>query len=219
MNNYGEVSTTSRISNTSRSRYVTAPLFLLIVLAVLWLYIEIGRIKLSALGIQFSTLASVVESNTSKISVLDKDIQNISSELSIVGALARNADMYAHSHGYSDSRLKNNVSSINNVLADVIKLRGVYFYWDTKQNPEMVNMPADKQIGFIAQEVEEVYPELVAIGPDGYKIIDYPKLTPLLVEAIKEQQVQISSLEQRNADLEERIQLLESLILKSKTDE
>ena len=73
-------------------------------------------------------------------------------------------------------------------------------------------MSEDKQIGFIAQEVEKIYPELVTVGPDGFKQVDYDKFTPILVEAIKEQQDQIAYLEDKNAELEQRLDYIESLI-------
>ena len=50
-------------------------------------------------------------------------------------------------------------------------------------------------IGLIAQEVEEVYPELVTESKDGYKKIDYPKMIPILLEAIKELKARVEELE------------------------
>lgn len=188
--------------NPNRSKYVTIPLFLLLCFAVLWLFIEVGRIKLS---VPITTLSSRVEINSSNIS-------SISSRVEYVGAIARNADMHAHSHGYSDIRLKRNVSQLNNALDNISNLRGVTFLWDTEKEQHNMNMPRGNQIGFIAQEVEEIYPELVTIGPNGFKQVDYDKVTPIMVEAIKEQQIQISNLQQQNAELEARIELLEKLL-------
>jgi hypothetical protein len=101
----------------------------------------------------------------------------------------------------SDGRLKSNVTPITNALEKVLQLRGVNFTW--KNNPESGN-----QIGFIAQEVKQVVPELVS-GTEGdiekgeTLSMSYGNLTPLLVEAIKEQQKII-------ADLQRRVALLES---------
>ena len=52
-----------------------------------------------------------------------------------------------------------------------------------------------KQVGFLAQNVQEVLPELVSEGSDGYLGVDYSRLTPVLVEARKEQQARIDQLE------------------------
>ena len=57
----------------------------------------------------------------------------------------------------------------------------------------MPDLVVDKrpQIGVIAQEVEMEFPEIVSTNEKGYKMVDYTKLTPILVEAVKEQQQQI----------------------------
>jgi predicted secreted Zn-dependent protease len=79
------------------------------------------------------------------------------------------------------------------------EINGYYFYW---------NIGSDKtrQFGFSAQEVEKVLPEIVSKGDDGLLSLDYGKVTPLLVEAIKEQQQQIDSYKSENDNL--KIQLL-----------
>ena len=52
-----------------------------------------------------------------------------------------------------------------------------------------------RQIGLIAQEVEKVVPEIVRTGEDGFKAVSYEKLVPMLIEAVKAQQVQIEALQ------------------------
>ncbi|MDM8560879.1 tail fiber domain-containing protein [Candidatus Parabeggiatoa sp. HSG14] len=89
----------------------------------------------------------------------------------------------------SDQRHKKNIHSLENTLSKLAQLRGVSFKWkDNAQN-------ADTQIGLIAQEVETVLPELVSTDNEGYKSIAYGKLTAVLIEALKEQQLQIKRLE------------------------
>ena len=63
------------------------------------------------------------------------------------------------------------------------------------------------QIGFIAQEIEKVFPELVVTGKNGYKGVDYSKITPVLLEAIKDQQKQIDEL---NRKLEKLISVIKN---------
>ena len=58
-----------------------------------------------------------------------------------------------------------------------------------------------RQIGLIAQEVEKIYPELVLTDVDGYKSVDYSKLTPILVEAIKELKAENDKLKEDNASM------------------
>jgi Chaperone of endosialidase len=93
----------------------------------------------------------------------------------------------------SDGRLKKDIEPLQNSLSKVLALKGVSFDWNTASFPDR-NFPAGKQIGFIAQDVQKVVPEVVSTGTDGYEALDYDKLTAVLVEAIKEQQAQIDEL-------------------------
>ncbi len=88
----------------------------------------------------------------------------------------------------SDERFKTNIATINSsALQNVLKLRPVNFNW--KYDPE-----GQTQVGFIAQELEEIFPELVRNDSSGYKSVAYAQLTPLLVKAIQEQNVSIEKL-------------------------
>ncbi|MEY4525810.1 MAG: hypothetical protein RIR57_1180 [Bacteroidota bacterium] len=97
--------------------------------------------------------------------------------------------------GSSDLRFKTNITPIENPLQKVLQLRGVNFDWNKKAFPER-SFSESKAIGFIAQEVEKVLPEVVQTEKtaEGYKAVQYDKVVALLVEAIKEQQKQIDGL-------------------------
>jgi trimeric autotransporter adhesin len=98
----------------------------------------------------------------------------------------------------SDERLKQNVLQLQGSLENLLKLRGISFDWNYEEKTNLLLMEG-KQIGLIAQEVEVIYPELVRTNEQGYKMVDYAKLTPILLEAIREQQAEIDALK---ADLE-----------------
>lgn len=107
-----------------------------------------------------------------------------------------NGDITANSiAGTSDLRYKTNVRSITSPLEKVKSLRGVYFNWDQKSFPDK-DFSDKTELGFIAQEVEKVLPEVVSKDktPEEYRSVKYDKVVALLVEAIKEQQKQIDSL-------------------------
>ncbi len=87
----------------------------------------------------------------------------------------------------SDLRMKKDISPLKDAVSNLLNIRGVYYYWRTDEFPEE-NFYPTRQIGVIAQEVEPLYPELVVTDSKGYKSVDYTKLTPILLEAIKEQQ-------------------------------
>lgn len=104
----------------------------------------------------------------------------------------------------SDGRLKENVHTLQNSLEKVMQLRGVSFTWKT--NPEY-----GTRIGFIAQEFEEVVPELVFTNEtDGYKGINYAEVSALLVEAIKELKAENNKLKIKSQLQETRIESMES---------
>ena len=106
-----------------------------------------------------------------------------------VGDIEATGTMYSGGNvvASSDIRLKTNIETISDPLNKVLNLRGVEF-----DRPDMDGCP--HQIGVIAQEVENVIPEVVVDGLDGYKKVAYGNLTAVLIEAVKEQQKQIDEL-------------------------
>jgi hypothetical protein len=104
----------------------------------------------------------------------------------------------------SDSRLKNNISTLEGSLDKISRLRGVRF--DSKEAGH-VNKGSGKHIGVIAQELEKEYPELVVGDQNtGYKAVAYDKLTAILIEAVKElkhqNQTQKEQLEKQQTEIE-----------------
>lgn len=89
----------------------------------------------------------------------------------------------------SDFRLKKNIQTISNTSQKIDQMRGVYFDWKDENHNQ------NQQIGFIAQEVEKVFPQLVETDVNGYKSVAYANITAVLVEALKEQNKRIEYLE------------------------
>jgi Chaperone of endosialidase len=98
----------------------------------------------------------------------------------------------------SDQRLKQQIRPLGGALARVQALRGVRYTFRPGQYAGL-NLPQGEQIGVLAQEVEAVFPELVSTDAQGYKAVNYAQLTPVLIEAIKEQQRQIEQLKAQAA--------------------
>ena len=104
-------------------------------------------------------------------------------------AITLDSSITASSFLYSsDQRLKDNITPIKDALAKIVELSGVNFNWKSGART------GQQDVGVIAQEVQNVLPEAVRTDASGYLSVDYPKLVPLLIEAIKEQQAQISAL-------------------------
>jgi len=89
----------------------------------------------------------------------------------------------------SDSRLKDNITPIDDPLAKVLSISGNTYDWNEKSNKE------GHDVGVIAQEILAVLPEAVTERDNGYLAVDYQKIVPLLVEAIKELSAKVENLE------------------------
>jgi hypothetical protein len=107
-----------------------------------------------------------------------------------VGLLRSTGDVVAYYS--SDERLKDNISLIPNALDKVSKLRGVEFDWNDKQD-----VYQGHDVGVIAQDVQEVLPELVQERADGYLAVKYEKMVGLLIESIKELKTEVDELKQQ----------------------
>jgi hypothetical protein len=90
----------------------------------------------------------------------------------------------------SDGRYKSGIAKVPHALERVSKLRGVQYRWKRDEFPDH-KFDDKEHLGFVAQEIEPLFPEVVMTDKNGYKSVDYGRLTPVLVEAIKEQQDQI----------------------------
>jgi hypothetical protein len=98
----------------------------------------------------------------------------------------------------SDITFKENINIIPNPMDMVSKINGVYFDWKKdfldSRGGEDNYFNRKKDVGVIAQEIEQVLPEIVGTRPDGTKAIKYDRLTCLLIECVKNLQNQINSL-------------------------
>jgi hypothetical protein len=97
----------------------------------------------------------------------------------------------------SDGRLKRDFTGLTNPLNLFGKIHGYFFYSNTGTDKT-------RQVGFSAQEVQKVVPEIVTQGEDGYLSVEYSKMTPLLVEAVK-------ALKAENDMLRARLEKLERM--------
>ncbi len=118
-------------------------------------------------------------------------------------ATINSTGIYANSFNQnSDARLKCNIDPLENTIENIKKIDGVRFNWINNLNGDS-QINENRRIGLIAQDVEQVYPEIVTTNEDGYKAIDYSNLVPVLIEAIKEQQQQIEILKSEIEELKQ----------------
>ncbi len=115
----------------------------------------------------------------------------------------------------SDEKLKENIQPLENALEKVLKLDVKTYQF--KQGLEKMNLPAEKQYGYIAQNLESVFPELVKLNPAKedqpleFKAVNYTGMIPVLTAAIQEQQQQMAA-------KDETIQALQSTVSKIQSD-
>lgn len=95
----------------------------------------------------------------------------------------------------SDFRLKQNIRPINHASQKINQIRGVYFDWKDGSRSQ------NTQIGFIAQEIEKVFPELIDTDTKGFKSVAYANMSAVFVEALKEQNQRINVLERELSEL------------------
>ncbi len=135
-------------------------------------------------------------------------ITNPSYNLHVNGSICYSGSVCA-----SDFRFKKNITTIQNSLKKISSLTGVSFDWRYDEFNKSFKKTRD--IGFIAQDVQKILPEIVSSDNEGYLSVDYEKITAVLTEAMKEQQSQIEGLKTINKDMERRLQALEARISKN----
>ena len=100
--------------------------------------------------------------------------------IGVSGAINAGGDVVAYAS--SDRRLKNNIQPIENPIHKINQISGYTFDWDTEKQ----HIYTGKDYGVIAQEIEEVFPELVQTRENGFKAVKYDKLVSVLIEGIKQ---------------------------------
>jgi Chaperone of endosialidase len=117
----------------------------------------------------------------------------------------------------SDIRYKSNVKTIKHALQKVQGIDGVTYNYKVNEYADQ-HFPTHEQAGLIAQQVESVLPQIVYTDDKGYKSVDYAKVVPLLVEAIKELNKELDNVKKSNelltTSLEARLSALEGRELK-----
>jgi hypothetical protein len=99
---------------------------------------------------------------------------------------------------FSDARWKTDVRLIPDALTMLDSISGYYYRWIDKPD-------ASLQVGLLAQEVEQVLPEVVTTSDDGYKSIDYSKMTAVLINAVKELAIRSAAQEREIAELKRQL--------------
>jgi hypothetical protein len=112
-------------------------------------------------------------------------------KLHVVGDIAATNNIIGY---YSDDRLKTRLGVIENAVDKVSQLTG--FYYEANQTAQDLGYTVKREVGISAQDVQKVLPEVVMPAPidSRYLTVDYDRIVPLLIEAIKELKAEINQL-------------------------
>ena len=127
-------------------------------------------------------------------------------ELDVVGTIKASVSITApNMTGVSDMRFKKNIKPVDNALKKIMQLNGIYFNWRSEEFEQFENN-TKQNVGFLAQEVEKVIPQVVHTDDteEAYKSVDYASMVSVLVEAMKEQQQQIEALQKEVDELKKK---------------
>jgi len=109
----------------------------------------------------------------------------------------------------SDERYKKDISKIDDAMNLIRQISGKKYYFDNEKFPQK-HFGDDMQYGFIAQELEEVIPEMTGQDEEGYYGVNYTMLIPVLTEALKEQDKTIEAMQTQIDELTELMVARES---------
>lgn len=118
---------------------------------------------------------------------------------------------------FSDRRMKKDIESIEQPLDRLLSLEGIVFeYIDNPEEPILKS--GELRMGFVAQEVEEVFPEWVRESASGFKQVSMVGFEALAVEAIRKLSLQQEQMQSKIAARDSRIQELESRLMAAETE-
>lgn len=147
--------------------------------------------------LQEVTTAGNTTSTTISITNSTAATDKTSGALVVTGGIGTSGDIFAGgdvvAYASSDRRLKDNLELISNPLQKINQIGGYSFEW----NKEKQDIYSGKDYGVIAQEIEQILPELVDTRENGYKAVKYDKLVSLLIEGIKDLSKQVDELKEK----------------------
>ena len=155
--------------------------------------VSAGSLVVTNQSITNSTITNLVA--TGNVGV---GIANPSYKLHVSGDIYSTGDITS----FSDMRFKTNVQQLSGCIEKVQQIRGITYTRIASSNNTEVDVNR-QYIGFLAQEVEEQFPELISVDPTtGYRSVAYGNTTAVLVECIKELVGEVKDLKRRISDLE-----------------
>lgn len=153
----------------------------------------------------------VIENSSSATPLIygefDNDLVRTNGDLEVIGNIQYTGTIT----DISDSRFKENVVKLPGVLQSLRALRPVSYQMRRDAFPEM-RFDRDREIGLIAQELENYFPELVHTNDEGIKSVDYTRLSVLLLKGMQQQQEALDLVSEERDQFASKLSILEERI-------
>jgi hypothetical protein len=162
-------------------------------------------VELGTIGGNTTGAVHLTTNNTARLTVLNAGNVGIGTtaptqRLHVIGNILASGTITP-----SDLRFKNNIQSIQSPLSKLVLLNGVTYFMNRSAFPEW-NFDSTMQYGVIAQQVEQLFPEMVTtLNDKGYKGVNYTKLIPVLIEGFKEMNSKVEAAQKENKELKEQL--------------
>jgi len=110
--------------------------------------------------------------------------------------VAQDINSLGNYYTYSDMTAKTNIAPVSSALNTILALKPVTYQWRDNSTIRTARAAANpKEIGFLAQDLEQVIPDIVAIDQDNKRLVNYQAIIPILTAAIQELTARIEVLE------------------------
>lgn len=129
---------------------------------------------------------------------------NINGDLAVEGNFKADQIFCIELHESSDENLKRNITPIASSILNILKINPVNYYWKKDENDKVL------QCGVIAQEIQNIYPELVTTDKDGNLAVRYTGLIPHLIKGMQEQQAELETLKSLIIEMKKEIKTIKS---------
>lgn len=159
-------------------------------------------------GTTFNGASLFISAANAKVGIGNMDPQYL---LDVSGSIRAGTVVYV-----SDERLKKNITPLEHALENISKLNGKRYekelYFNNPERKKGTASATEIEYGVMAQEVQKVFPELVKTDGNGIMGVNYAGLIPVLIEALKEQQGQITEKTEALNDLARQTELLQKVV-------
>ncbi|MEO9966224.1 MAG: tail fiber domain-containing protein [Reichenbachiella sp.] len=170
--------------------------------------ISFGEVAMGIYNTEYTPISTTAYNSADRLLVVGNGLDNSNRADAFIVYKNGNAFLAGALTQSSDRRLKERIVPLTKSLAKLTAIQGFHYYWNSVRPKNMDQL----QTGFIAQEVEKLFPELVEEDAEGFKAVNYTGFIPHLVEAIHEMKAENDELREKQEIMESRLAALEAML-------